>query len=131
MAISISAVLAQAMAAAAATDIGSGSSIRIYSGSKPATPETAATGTLLVTIPIAGSFTASAGTLTAADPASASPAASGTAGYFRVLTSGSTAKLDGTVSATGGGGDMQLGSTTVTTGVPVDLGVPSFTMPAA
>lgn len=131
MAISISAVLAQAMAAAAATDIGSGSSIRIYSGSKPATPETAATGTLLVTIPIAGSFTASAGTLTAADPASASPAASGTAGYFRVLTSGSTAKLDGTVSATGGGGDMQLGSTTVTTGVPVDLGVPSFTMPVA
>lgn len=131
MAISISAVLAQAMAAAAATDIGSGSSIRIYSGSKPATPETAATGTLLVTIPIAGSFTASAGTLTAADPASASPAASGTAGYFRVLTSGSTAKVDGTVSATGGGGDMQLGSTTVTTGVPVDLGVPSFTMPVA
>lgn len=131
MAVSISAVLAQAMAAAAATDIGSGSSIRIYSGSKPSTPETAATGTLLVTIPIAGSFTASAGTLAAADPASASPAASGTAGYFRVLTSGSTAKLDGTVSATGGGGDMQLGSTTVTTGVPVDLGVPSFTMPVA
>lgn len=131
MAISISAVLAQAMAAAAATDIGSGSSIRIYSGSKPSTPETAATGTLLVTIPIAGSFTASAGTLTAADPASASPAASGTAGYFRVFTSGSTAKLDGTVSATGGGGDMQLGSTTVTTGVPLDMGVPSFTMPVA
>ena len=131
MAISIAATLAQAMAAAAATDIGSGSSIRIYSGSKPATPETAATGTLLVTIPITGSFTASGGTLTAADPASASPAASGTAGYFRVLTSGGTAKVDGTVTATGGGGDMQLGSTTITTGVPVDLGVPSFTMPTS
>ena len=35
------------------------------------------------------------------------------------------------VSATGGGGDMQLGSTTITTGVPVDLGVPTFTVPVA
>lgn len=131
MAISISAAVAQSMASAAATAIGSGSSIRIYSGSKPATPETAATGTLLVTIPISGSFSASSGVLTAADPASASPAASGTAGYFRLLTSGSTAILDGTVSATGGSGDMQLGSTTITTGVPVDLGVPTFNVPTA
>ena len=131
MSISITAAVAQSMASAAATSIGSGSSIRIYSGSKPATPETAATGTLLVAVPISGSFTAAGGALTAADPASASPAASGTAGYFRLLTSGSTAILDGTVTATGGGGDMQLGSTTITTGVPVDLGVPTFTVPVA
>ncbi|HEY9353035.1 MAG TPA: hypothetical protein VIP28_07295 [Nocardioides sp.] len=131
MAISITAAVAQAMGAAAATAIGSGGSIQIRSGSKPATPETAASGTLLVTVPITGSFTSTGGVLTAADPASASPANAGTAGYFRLLTSGATAILDGTVTATGGGGDMQLGSTTITVGVPVDLGVPSFTMPVA
>ena len=131
MAISITAAVAQAMGAAAATAIGSGSTIQIRSGSKPATPETAASGTLLATVSVAGSYTSTGGVLTAADPASANPVAGGSAGYFRVLTSGSTAILDGTVTATGGGGDMQLGSTTITVGVPVDLGVPSFTMPVA
>lgn len=131
MAISITAAAAQSMGAALATAVGSGGSIRIYSGTKPATPETAASGTLLVTILITGSFTSTGGVLTAADPASANPAATGTAGYFRLLTSGATAILDGTVTATGGGGDMQLGSTSIATGVPVDLGVPSFTVPVA
>lgn len=131
MSISITAAAAQAMGAALASAIGAGASIQIRSGAKPATPETAASGTLLVTIPISGSFTSSGGVLTASDPASANPAAGGTAGYFRLLTSGATAILDGTVTATGGGGDMQLGSTTITVGVPVDLGVPTFTVPVA
>ena len=131
MALTITAAAANSMAAALATAIGSAATIEIRVGTKPATPETAASGTLLVTVPITGSFTASGGSITAADPASAAPAAGGTAGYFRLKTSGGTAILDGTVTATGGGGDLQLGSTTITTGVNVDLGVPSFTMPVA
>ena len=131
MALSISAAAAQAEGAALATYIGANATIEIRSGAKPATPETAASGTLLATVAISGSFTSSGGVLTAADPASVSPAASGTAGHFRLRQSGGTAVLDGTVTATGGGGDMQLGSTTITTGVPVDLGVPSFTVPVA
>ena len=131
MALTVAAASANAMGTALATDIGSGSIIEIRSGSKPATPETAASGTLLVSITVSGSFSSTGGVLTAADPASASPAASGTAGYFRLKKSGGTAVLDGTVTATGGGGDMQLGSTTITTGVPVDLGVPTITVPVA
>lgn len=131
MAITVTVAVANSMAAAAATAIGSGGSIDIRSGTKPATPETTASGTLLCTVPISGSFTATTGTITAADPAAAAPAASGTAGYFRLKTSGGTAIFDGTVTATGGGGDMTLGSTTISTGVNVDLGVPSFTMPVA
>lgn len=131
MSISISAATANSMATALATAIGSASTIEIRSGAKPATPETAASGTLLVSVPVSGSFTASGGSITASDPAAASPAASGQAGYFRVKTSGGTAVLDGTVSATGGGGDMVLGSTTITTGTNVDLGVPTFTVPVA
>lgn len=131
MAISITAAVAQAAAAAVATAIGSGSTIEVRTGSKPATPETAATGTLLATVAVSGSFSATGGTLTAADPAGVTIAASGTAGYFRVKTSGGTAILDGTVTATGGGGDMQLATTTLTSGATLDLGVPSFTMPVA
>ena len=131
MALTIAAASAQAMGAALATDIGAGGIIEIRSGAKPATPETAASGTLLVSITISGSFTSTGGVLTAADPAAASPAASGTAGHFRLKKSGGAAVLDGTATATGGGGDLQLGSTTITTGVPVDLGIPTITIPVA
>ncbi|MDN4616395.1 hypothetical protein P5G50_18260 [Leifsonia sp. F6_8S_P_1B] len=131
MSLSLTAAAAQSMGSALATAIGASSTIKIYSGSKPATPETAATGTLLVTVPVSGSFTSSGGVLTASDPAAANPSASGTAGYFRVATSGGTAIFDGTVTATGGGGDMTLGSTSINTGVPVDLGVPTFTVPVS
>lgn len=127
MALTVSAAAAQAMGAALATDIGASATIQIYSGSKPATVATAATGTLLVTITISGSFTSSGGVLTAADPAAVAPAASGTAGYFRISTSGATAKLDGTVGTSGT--DLILGSTTITTGVNVDLGVPTISVP--
>lgn len=129
MALTVTAAASGSMASALATYIGSGATIEIRSGSKPATPETAATGTLLVTVSVPGSFTAASNVLSSADPAAASPAAGGTAGYFRLKQSGGTAVIDGTVTVTGGGGDMQLGSTTITVGVPVDLGVASFTVP--
>lgn len=118
----------QPQGAALATSIGAGATIDIRSGAKPATPETTASGTLLATVVIAGSFTSTLGVLTAADPASVSPVAAGTAGYFRLRQSGGAAVMDGTVTATGGGGDMHLGSTTITLGVPVDLAVPSITI---
>jgi hypothetical protein len=129
MALTISAAAAQAVGAALATDIGSAATIEIRSGSKPATPETAASGTLLSTVTISGSFSSSGATLTAADPASASVVATGTAGYFRLKTSGGTAKIDGTVGTSGA--DMNLSSVSLVSGGTVDLGVPSFTVPVA
>lgn len=131
MALSISVDAAEDMATALASSIGSNSVIEIRSGSKPATPETTASGTLLVTVPISGSFSASGGSITSADPAPANPTTGGTAGYFRLKTSGGTAILDGTVTAVGSGGDMQLGSTTIVTGVSVDLGTVTFTVPVS
>lgn len=129
MAISITAAAANSLATALATAIGASATIKIYSGSKPATPETAVTGTLLATVTISGSFSASSGSITAADPASVTPAASGTAGYFRLATSGGTAILDGTVGTSGA--DMNLSSTAISTSSPLDLGVPTFTVPVA
>lgn len=129
MAYTVAVATAQAMGVALATNIGSGATIEIRSGTKPATPETTASGTLLATVTISGSFTSTNGVLTAADPASANPVASGTAGHFRLKQSGGTAVLDGTVGTSGA--DLNLGSTTITTGVPVDLGVPTITVPVA
>jgi len=129
MALTVTAAACQSMGAALATAIGASSTIKLYTGTKPATPETAASGTLLATVTITGSFTSTAGVLTAADPASVTPAANGTAGYFRVATSGGTAILDGTVGTSGA--DMNLSSTTIATTSPLDLGVPSITVPVA
>lgn len=134
MALTISAAAAQSMAngPGLVTTIGSGSLIRIYTASRPATPETAISGqTLLATITVTGSFSATGGVLTAADPASVTIAASGTAAWFRLLTSGATAILDGTVTATGGGGDMTLATVSLSSGATLDLGVPTITVPVA
>lgn len=129
MALTVSAAAAQAMAAALATDLGSAATIEIRTGTKPATPETAASGTLLATVAITGSFTASGGSITAADPASVTVDASGTAGHFRVKTSDGTAKIDGTVGTSGA--DMNLSTVSLVAGGTVDLGVPTFTVPVA
>lgn len=131
MALTFAVAAAQAQGAALATHIGAGAIIEIRSGAKPATPETAASGTLLVSIPVSGSFTSTSGVLTSADVAAVLPTAAGTAGHFRLKQSGGTAVIDGTVTATGGGGDMQLGSTTITMGVYVDLGVATINIPVA
>ena len=129
MALKISDAAANAQASALATTAGSNCVLEIRTGAAPANPGLAATGTLLVSVPISGAWTATGDAIAAADPAAANPAAAGTAAHFRLKTSGGAAIADGTVTATGGGGDLTLGSTTITVGVPVDLGVPTITVP--
>lgn len=129
MALTISAAAAQAMGAALATDIGSAATIEIRTGTKPATPETAASGTLLATVAISGSFTSTSGALTAANPAAVTVAASGTAAHFRLKTSGGTAKIDGTVGTSGA--DLILDNVALVAGGSLDLGVPTITVPVA
>lgn len=129
MALKISAALAQAAGAAAATDIGSAATIEIRTGSAPATPETAASGTLLATVTITGSFSSSGGVLTSADPASVTIATTGTAGHFRLKTSGGTAKIDGTVGTSGA--DLNLSTVALSSGATLDLGVVTLTLPTA
>jgi len=79
--------------------------LRIYSGTQPATPETAAAGTLLAELRFnASAFgAASAGVITAAAlTADASADATGTAAWARALQSnGTTALMDGDVSTSG------------------------------
>lgn len=119
-------------------DLGSGTSkIEIRSGAKPATPATAATGTLLSTILLPNpAFGAANSTGTAAllgvPLTDASAAATGTAGWFRVYdrtTPTPNAIFDGDVTATGGGGDLTLATVSIVAASQVVITAGSFSMP--
>lgn len=115
-------------------DAGSGAgTISIYSGAQPATPATAPSGTLLATVVLGDpAFAApSNGVVAGADPAAVNAAATGTAGWCRVADSTGAAILDGDVTASGGSGFMQLSSTALTSGSPVDITSLQLTMPAS
>ncbi len=142
MAVRISTAARNALANAITTLVDGGSSaakLRVYTGSQPAGPGTAASGTLLLEVTLNDPSFGSApnGTITAAQsPAlSGTAVANGTAGWFRILDSteaGSTGLgvLDGSVTATGGGGDCQLSTTSLSTGLSVSITSITVTMPS-
>src|SRR5690349_17987784 len=113
------------------TDYLDGGTLEIRSGSKPASPNDSATGTLLATLTFPSpSFAAAAGrSATVGTIATVLGSATGTAGHFRAKSSGGTAYVDGTVSATGGGGDLTLNSTTITAGEDVSITGGNWTGP--
>ncbi|MFR9807060.1 hypothetical protein ACL02T_32905 [Pseudonocardia sp. RS010] len=105
-------------------DAGSGAgTIEIRSGTRPAGPDSAAAGTLLATITLADPAfgAASAGAAALSDPASVNAVATGTATWFRAKDSDGTARFDGKVTETGGGGDLTLQTTSITSGLAVDI----------
>lgn len=111
------------------TAVGTSGKLRIYDGSRPATGGTVTN--LLAELPCSATFAgaASSGSLTVnAITTDASADATGTATWFRVVTSANAFVMDGSVTATGGGGDLQLNSTSLTVGGSV--AVTSFTIAA-
>lgn len=114
-------------------DLGTGAGkLEIRSGTRPATANDLASGTLLATVTlIKPAFgTASSGAATLTDPAAVTGAADGTATWFRGMDSGNVVVFDGSVTATGGGGDLTLSTTTISTGLTVDITGGSVTVPA-
>lgn len=113
-----------------ALDAGAGAGkVEIRTGSQPAGPDTAATGTVLATItlndPAFGS--SSSGTATAdITPAltDASADATGTAGWFRAYDSNNLAVMDGSV-----GVDLILNTNSIVSGQPVTITAWTFTTP--
>lgn len=117
-----------------------GGLFRIYSGTKPATANLAPTGTLLASVTAADFFAAASSGSVALNAAmtDSSANATGTAGYFRFSAASDTdaldaayARIDGTVTATGGGGDITLDNTSITSGQSVSITSFTFTMPAS
>ncbi len=101
---------------------GTGSLIKIYNGTQPANANTAiSTQTLLVSLPIAGSFgTDSNGTITIGAVTSGTAVATATADFFRIFKSdGTTVVMDGSVGTSGT--DMILDNTSIATGQTVTI----------
>lgn len=107
------------------TDNLDGGTLRIYDGTPPANVSAGLSGnTLLAQLALGGTAfaPASGGVATAnAITADASADATGTATFFRLHDSGGTARLQGSASATGGGGDLQLGTASITAGLQVSV----------
>ncbi len=108
--------------------------IKVYTGAQPASANDAESGTLLATFvlsdPAFGAASSGVAAL-AGTPLSATGAANGTAGWFRAEDSTGANVLDGSVTATGGGGDLELSTTTISIGLTVELTSGTVTMPAS
>lgn len=106
--------------------------LKIYTGTQPAAGA-AATGTLLVTItlPADAMGAAASGVASKSGTWSASAGATGTAGWFRIESSAGSRWYDGAVTATGGGGEIELTSTSITSGQTVSITSFSVTQPAS
>lgn len=105
--------------------------LKIYTGAQPAAGG-AATGTLLVTItlPADAMAAAAAGVASKSGTWSGTAVATGIAGWFRVESSAGARWYDGAVTATGGGGEIELASTSITSGQTVTVTSFTITQPA-
>lgn len=109
----------------------SAGSVKLYTGSIPANVAASRTGTLLATCVIGDDTNpawgnTSTSTLVATGQTGAgyfaqdaSPAASGTVGYFTVFDYAGTAQLQGAVGTSGSGADLIFNTLTITAGVLV------------
>ena len=125
MALQLSTSVRNARLDAIETTIGTSAIMRIRTGAVPADCGTADSGTVLATLNLpsdwlaaaSGGSKAKAGTWqdTSAD-------ANGTAAHFRTYDSGgSTCHIQGTVTATGGGGDLEVQNTSFASGQQVTV----------
>jgi hypothetical protein len=103
--------------------IGTAPTLEIRSGAVPATCATADSGTVLATMTLPSDWMAAASggsKVLAGTWQDTSADATGTAGHFRIK-SGATCHIQGTVTATGGGGDMTVQNTSFATGQPINI----------
>lgn len=123
-----------AMLDAIETDIGASPVLYLRSGAQPATCATADSGTLIATIAMAADAFANAASWSKAIAATISDLSAdnaGTLGHWRIKTSGAVTKLQGSITATGGGGDMTVDNTNVTAGQQIDVTSFAINFPSA
>lgn len=117
------------------TTIGVSPILRIRSGAPPANCGTADSGTVLATMTLPSDFLAAASGGTKAKSGTwedTSADAAGTAGHFRIYdSSGTVCIMQGTVTATGGGGDMTLDNAVLASGQQVAITTFTLTAPGA
>lgn len=104
--------------------MGAGPTLRLRSGAPPANTAAARSGTIIATLVLPADFMADAANGAkalagvwqdlAADNA-------GTIGHFEIEGTGAVIDMQGTVTATGGGGDLEVNNTVVNQGQQIDI----------
>lgn len=136
MAVQYSITLRNDQGAAWENTIGASPKIQIRSGTQPANCAASATGTLVAEFSLGSDFATQAnGTVSLSNlPISTTAAAANAGGamHYRILNNAGSACHDqGTVTATGGGGDMEIDSMTVSLGQTLRIVAFSKTFPGA
>lgn len=106
----------------ATSDLLDGGKLKIYDGTPPANAAAALSGnTLLATLTLNATFSgaAASGVATANAITSGIAAATGTASFHRLTKADDTVCTQGTVTATGGGGDVTIASVSIVVGATV------------
>ena len=115
------------------TTIGTSAILKIRTGAAPANCAAADSGTVLATLNLPSDWMQAASSGSKALTGTwqdTSADATGTAAHFRIYASdGTTCGVQGTVTATSGGGDIELQNTSIATGQAITI--TSFTITAA
>ena len=125
MALQASVAVRNAILDAVETTIGTSAVLKIRTGAPPATVGTADSGTVLATLTLPSDWMAAASSGSKALTGTwedTSADAAGTAAHWRIYASdGTTAHLQGTVTATGGGGDLTLDNDSIASGQAITI----------
>lgn len=107
------------------TTIGTDPILRIRSGAPPANCAASRSGTVLAEMTLPSDWLAAASSGSKSKSGTwqdISADASGTAGHFEIMDSGGTVcHQQGTITATGGGGDMELDNTVIASGQQITV----------
>lgn len=116
MAVQLSIAVRNARLDATESTIGTSAKLQFRTGTQPASCATASSGTMLVemTLPSDYMAAASSGTKALLGSWTGTAAASGTAAHWRLLDStGTTCHAQGSITLTGGGGDLTVDNTSI------------------
>lgn len=131
MTVQLSTAVRNARLDAIETTISTSAILKIRTGAQPATCATADSGTVLATLNLPSDYLAAASSGSKAKSGTwedTSADASGTAAHWRLYASdGTTCHAQGSVTATGGGGDLTVDSTTFTATQSFTITAWSFT----
>jgi len=131
MAIQLGVTYRNAMLDQLETTVGIIPRLNIYTGAQPSSASMTATGELIISLLLPSDWmnAASGGSKTLLGSWTGSASGSGNAGHFRILSSASVVGMQGSITATAGGGDMTLDNISVSASQTVTVTTFSLTAP--
>lgn len=114
------------------TAAGAGFKLKLRTGAQPATVATASSGTVLVTYtPTAAAASGGSKVMVTGTPVSGVASAAGSAGHYELTTVADVVVERGSVTATGGGGDMTIDNVVIALSQTVNITGFTKTAPGA